>query len=325
MTDIFAPDKILSHPDKVHTWMQGGLETLVTAELDMTNKCNSRCPKCSGGRTNESSLSKEQAFSIVWQLADFGVRGLVLTGGGEPSLNPHTPRVIQYASNLGLDVGIITNGIELSDDLMHTISKYCTWCRVSLDARTREGYEKTHGLGGDDFDRVVSNTKRLVGLRNRLNSPCTIGNGFLTGTDTVGAILPFTLLSKEMGVDYVQFRPFHYDTTPIDRELEEARKHETEDFKVLSLEYKYGHFNEPRPYDKCYSCDFVGVITADYKLSTCCHTKGIDEFTLGDLNENSFREIWDSKRRRKILDGIDPAKCVPLCRINAIKYFSSSF
>ncbi len=312
--NIFSQDKILSHIHKIGNWLIGDPNTLVTVELDMTNKCNSKCPKCSGGRNNESSLTKDQAFSIVKQLSDFGIKGLTITGGGDPSLNPHSSDVIKYAYNLGLDVGFITNGLEWSDDLINSIVKYCTWCRISLDAGSEEVYKKVHGLGEGDFHEVLSNIKTLVNLKKKLKTKCIIGTGFLTGKDTIKDMFIFTCVSRALGVDYVQFRPFHYCTTPIDEELKLAKTRETKNFKVLCLKYKYEHFNEKRPYNKCYACNFITTITANYEVVACCHLKGINKFILGDLNKNSFEEIWNSKRKKDVFNNINLKNCPPLCR-----------
>jgi len=316
--EIFSQDKIFSHIDKIYNWLKGDLKTLVTVELDMTNRCDSRCPKCSGwfGNSKKDSLTKQQAQSIIEQLVDLEVRGLIFTGGGEPLLNPYTIEMVEYAKRKGLDVGFITNGLNFNKESIETIVRNCVWCRVSLDAGTPEMYKQTHGLGKDEFNRVVQNVRRLVNFKQKSGSNCTIGVGYLTGKHTLEGMLDFIKLSQQLGVDYAQFRPFHYDMTPVDEELEECKKFETKNFKVLHSKHKYEHFKDSviRPYGKCFGVHFASVIGADCRMYLCCHMRGIEKYCLGDLNKQSLKEIWSSERKKQVFNSIDYKDCVPFCR-----------
>ena len=312
--EVFAQDKILGHIDKIYNWLNDNDQSLITVELDMTNKCNAKCPQCAGGRKSSNSLSEHQALSIIKQIADLNAKAIIFSGGGEPLLNPSTLTAIKYASKIGLDVGLITNGIELVDT--DVILKHCTWCRISLDAGTSEVYEMTHGQGNKLFVKVVNNIKRMVQQKKLMGSKCTIGTGYLTGKSTMNGMLDFAKLSKELGVDYAQFRPFHHDAISIHENLVVAKKLETDTFKMLFSEHKYNHFDKPRSYDKCYGVNFAAVVTADYEMTVCCHTRGMTEFTLGDLNKNSLIEIWSN--RQSVFDKIDISKCLLCCRCDTI-------
>ncbi|MEN7982326.1 MAG: radical SAM protein [Nanoarchaeota archaeon] len=296
---FFAQNKIFKHIDKIQNWSDRELETLVTAEIDMTNKCNAKCPGCIGGRKNaNASISKEESHDIIDQLTEIGLRGLIFTGGGEPLVNKHTPDAIKYAKSKGLDIGIITNGILLNEEIAEIILENCTWCRVSLNAGNEKTYKLIQGLDGNLFNKAVANTQKISQLKKEKNSECTIGIAYLTGKATIEGMENFAKLGKKLDIDYSQFRPFHGDFTEIENELSEIKKkYQTNTHKIVDSTYKYEHFKDEnkRPYGKCFGVNFATVIGADLNVYACCHTRGIEKYSLGNLREKSFKNIWKDR------------------------------
>ena len=116
----FSSDKILKHLDKVNAWLGGQNPSPITIELDMTNVCNHRCPRCSGWHFQDrgsDSLPLDLAIDIISQISKAEVRGLIFTGGGEPLCHPHIKEAIKLAHNFGLDIGFITNGTLIDEEI----------------------------------------------------------------------------------------------------------------------------------------------------------------------------------------------------------------
>lgn len=326
----FSSDKILKHLDRVNEWLSGGNPYPITVELDMTNVCNHRCPECSGWHSKNRSndyLSKELAKNIVGQLAKAEIRGLIFTGGGEPLCNLDTPEVVLFAKKLGIDAGFITNGSLLTRANAEILLRSCVWIRVSLDAFNREIFKKVHGMDGLMFDNVVDNIKMLVSLKKKLKSNVTIGIGYLTCDYTTDGLYKMTKLAKSMSVDYLQFRPMQihnngnliYHDGDIREVIYKCMGKSTDKFKVAYSKHKYDMMNTKdygRNYDECYGHQFATVIASDAKLYVCCHLRGNEKYCIGDLRKNSFREIWDSGFRQKVVKNIDFKDCISLCRDN---------
>jgi len=319
MSEIFGQDKIFSHVDKIHNWLEGDPNTLITMEMDPTDNCNNNCPGCAGGRTGQSSLTLEEMTGYIDQMKDIDVRGLIFSGGGEPLVNPSTHKAISHARMSGLDVGFITNGLALKEDLYDTLLNDCTWIRFSLDAGTPEMYKQTHGMNERAFNKVLENIRGISSRKKEIGSDCTLGVGYLAGKETLGDMVNFARISSELGVDYAQFRPFHRDRTSIAPELAKSKKYERDDFKVLHSAQKYKHFLEenPRPYNECHGVNFASVIQADSNLTTCCHMRGKPKYYLGNLKENTLREIWESDKKKEVFENIDFNDCVPYCRCDS--------
>ena len=311
----FGQQKILNHLDKVNNWFDGKQETIITAEFCLTNICNSKCPKCCGGKgKGGESLTGKEARDYIKQLADFGVRGLTFTGGGEPTLHPAIEDLILYAKKQGLDVALISNGIVMSNALIDCIVENCKWCRISLDAGVSKDYRKTHGLEPDDFYKVVDNTRRLAERKKKLKSNTTIGVGYLTNEEALLGMELSAILAKELGVDYWQARPYHWNKTDISKELKKCEELNDDNFKVVSSWQKYSHFNDEieRPYKKCYGINFTTFISATAEVMICCHLCS-PQFSLGSLREKSFAEIWENRQSNPIYEKI-VNQCPPFCR-----------
>lgn len=333
INDFIRGDKLYQHPNRVGQFLSyiDANENCrrrpfpITVELDMTNKCNSNCPHCAGGRNDYSELSLEQAETIITQIAPF-CRGLIFTGGGEPLCNEHTLDAVKYAAYNAIDIGFITNGLLLSDEVIDVLLDHCVWIRISLDAGSPEVYAQTHGLPATSFTTVLENIARLTDAKKEKRSNTTIGTAFLTNESLAYDMENFIVTSKILNVDYAQFRPFHFDKynpMPIVEEL--RKKYQTDVFKIAASEHKYMRMqNYKRKFKTCYGHNFATVIGADAKVYVCCHMRGNEKYILGDLNKEIFYKIWDSDQAKKVYNNIDFCDCVPLCRcesFNETLYF----
>ncbi len=327
----FSSDKILKHIDRVNEWLRGNNPMPITVELDLTNKCNHKCPECVVNyfrSSDNSTMEYKFAKDIIRQLAKNKIRGLIFTGGGEPLCNPRALEIIELAKAKGLDLGFITNGSLLCDKAAKAILRCCTWVRVSLDAASPGIYKLTHGMDSNEFDKVVNNIGLLVNLKKKIGSSCTIGVGFLTSDYSVSDMIKAAALCKKLKVDYLQFRPlqvcrktgkFEYHWTDVDNKIAACMEYANNKFHVLYSKHKYDMAKDPkfgRHYRKCYGQQFATVISASGKMYICCHMRGFEKYCIGDLKKNSFKEIWDSRIRQRAIQRIDFRDCMPLCRDN---------
>ena len=188
-------------------------------------------------------------------------RAVQFTGGGEPLLNPDTIKAIVFAHSIDKNVGLITNGSKLTPEL----TQYCTWIRVSLDAYDAESYKRTHGVGVDEWMTVLENVSAAV----RVKGDCTIGLGYLTDEQTIEGAEQAIKLAQDLGVDYIQFRPYQgsqFDPRPILAELSDWDG-------VLTSEARYDRLARDKTYHRCYAAACAMVLGADGKIYQCCDTK----------------------------------------------------
>jgi len=332
LSNQFDRNKILSHLDSINSYCSHkNLSSPLLVELDLTNICNHDCPGCTGFRMEgglNSTIATSDALDIIDDLKSCGVKAVTFTGGGDPTMHRDFDEIIKHAADIGLEVGLITNGLAIKERHLDSLLSSCMWIRVSWDACTPDMHRKIH-YGGDlnkkmssdkQFWKVIDNTKMLCEYKTKHNIDCVVGCAFLVGEETQDDIIGFAELASRSSVDYCQYRPFHYSSYNKDIEdlMHCARKlYQTDSFVVLFSEFKFQSMKENncnRTYDICHGSHFSTHISANYKVYMCCHLMFSEEANIGDLKESSFTEIWRSERKNKVINGVDVHKCVPLCR-----------
>lgn len=101
-------------------------------QVSPTNRCNLRCVFCSVDNRD---------LKLEWDLADLieaiesfrglGVKTVEFSGGGDPTVYPHLPEIVEFCRAAGLQLGMITNGLKLKDVPRGTLEAF-TWIRVSM-------------------------------------------------------------------------------------------------------------------------------------------------------------------------------------------------
>jgi MoaA/NifB/PqqE/SkfB family radical SAM enzyme len=301
--DVLSRNKIFAHPERLADWLKTGFGRPITAELDPTNACSYSCGDCAGGRDDEASLSFSDMQRIIDELSG-SVKGLVVTGGGEPLANPNTVRAIEYAAGKGMDVGLITSGYLLHNNdvpgLVERVRASCSWIRISLDASDGKTYAERKGVPADHFEQVLVNVLRL----DPVNTECTVGLAYLTRNESFEALRRFAELSRMLGVDYAQFRPFHEareEGHDLSERIEQTRNLETGRFKVIYPREKYVPMGYT--YEQCFGDEFRVVVSATGDMYPDCYTRGMPEFAYGNLLQQSFEDIWYHVRRQDVFEG----------------------
>lgn len=140
--------------------------------------CNMRCKFCFATFQDvkksilpKGHLPKQEALRIVDQLAQFGFEKITFAGG-EPTLCPWLPELLQRAKQHGLTTMIVTNGTALSEEYLGTIAESTDWIALSIDSlcskiNLKSGRAKVGKKALDELtylaiiERVISNGIKL--------------------------------------------------------------------------------------------------------------------------------------------------------------------
>lgn len=312
-----ADQKMLKHIDKLDYFFNGH-KTLVVTELDLTNKCNNKCPNCCGINENGAELTKEQIDLIAEGLRIMENRGVILSGGGEPLISPHFEYAVNLLRKNGMKLGLNSNGLALTEEKAEIIVDNCEYFRISLDAGTPEMYMKTHGMPQRAFEKVIENCKMFAKIRDERGSHTSYGIGFLTSEMTQKDMEQFVVLARDCGADFAQFRPFTGDVLDVTDKIKELQnKYNSDKFKVTASMQKYREMitGGERTYSRCRGMFFSTVITADAKMFACLHYRQSEKHFLGRITEDhSVEDIFKSARIREVYQSIDCSDCPILCR-----------
>lgn len=88
---------------------------------DITTNCNLNCIFCFKGKCS-SDVTWEKAKSVITKIADANIPNVVFIGG-EPMCCPFLYNALQYAKDLGVAPGIITNGTLFTDENASKLKK----------------------------------------------------------------------------------------------------------------------------------------------------------------------------------------------------------
>lgn len=328
----FNPNKLFYHLERVDSYMRGENIYPVTVEIDPSNICNLNCKWCSFGKYRGESrhiMSKEILMKLISDLADLGVKSIIYTGGGDPLIHPNIVEAIELAYSKGLDIGMATNGILLDEKIAEVIARTHKYCRISLDAGAEKTYIKIKQAKEGDFEKVIGALELLVKAKKKLKTRIDIGASFLICPENYREIAIAARKVKETGADFIQIKPV---VVPLGGEqyppslfnnakkyMGEAKRLENKKFKVFLIDYKFADItdkkgNYGRSYKTCWAHPFLSSVGADCNVWLCCHFRGIKEFSFGNLKKNSFKEIWNSQRRKNVINKINLKMCQPLCK-----------
>ena len=137
----FSNDKIFFYPERLKQVLSGDIVTPIVYELSLSGNCNCACQYCCCKNFHSNaSLTREQIDLIVKEIANNHGEAVTLTGGGEPLTNPDFSYCIRQFDSKNISVGIITNGLLLSDDTIDAIARHASFCRISLDTVNENQY-----------------------------------------------------------------------------------------------------------------------------------------------------------------------------------------
>jgi hypothetical protein len=142
-TQIYSTwgDKLLQHTDVLYSLQIDKQIKPITIQLAPVEVCDSDCPFCSvAGRPLKSKIPFEKIVKLLKDFKSLGAKSVEITGGGNPLLyrdefngqKKDINDIIEVASDLGFDIGIITNSHNLSKSLKKESYNKINWLRISL-------------------------------------------------------------------------------------------------------------------------------------------------------------------------------------------------
>ena len=191
--------------------------SIIRATLTLHQVCSSRCPFCSTiNRNKKDSITLEEAKDFVKKLyidqanfnkknftkyndaykkisgSDIRLKGLILSGGGQPNLWPHFSEFVEWLSTLDIDLGLITNGFPKNvDDKIYDKFK---WIRLSITPEDASPFYPNQRF---DLQRIPDNV---------LNSKSTFGLSYVYGPWTNDELLSRLILAPSFSTSLIPFR-----------------------------------------------------------------------------------------------------------------------
>ena len=338
MATFISSHKVFAHIDRLSAWQQGGNPAPVLVEIDLTNVCSLGCQSCHFAHTHVAGpwavrdTDKPAGYSdtgkhadpalimrVLGEIADAGVKGVVYTGGGEPTLHPKCGAILEHGAKVGLHQGMYTLGGHITEALAESC-RSLTWVVVSLDTVDAVTYSKEKGVPMARFEAACAGIRSLVG------KVPTVGVSYLLHADNYREMGRMIGLTRELGATYTTFRPT-VDTSPAnpavcttDRawvsdalpDLERYAEYadvECDPSRFVAYRDWQGH-----RYPACYGIRLVTMVTPDGRVWVCPNRRGVPGSELGNLRTESFGAVWARHPRQ----WTDFRECRVMCRLHSI-------
>ena len=350
MADIYNIDshKLIYHPDRVAEWLKahndwGKAKSIypIYMEISPFGACNHRCIFCAvdfvGYQTR--SLDKDVLKERLTEMAGLGIKGIMFAGEGEPTLWKPLPETLDHCTQIGIDTALTTNMVPFTEKNVDAFLRNCSWIKASINAGTSETYAAIHRTRLKDFGRVLENFRMSVYRRKEKGYDCTLGAQMILLPENAGEAYTLGKELKEIGVDYLVIKPYSQHLSSITRmyekidykpfmELEkELRSLNGNGFNVVFRTRTMSKLSEAnKAYEKCCATPFFwSYLMSDGCVYGCSAFLADDKFNYGNINDSTFKEIWEGEKRKTnykyIKSELNIDECRKNCRMDEVNRY----
>lgn len=221
----------------------------ILANIDVTNRCNQRCPICFANAAVQGYVyepAKEQIFGMMENLRRQSPTPcpIVQFSGGEPTVRDDLPEMVRYAKRLGFpQIQIATNGVRLANDsgfLRELYRAGLNTAYLQFDGISEEPYIKARGYNALPLKLKVIENLRAVGIPHSAVIVPTLVKG--VNDSQIGGIIRYAADNSDI-VSGVNIQPVSF-TGRIDKSELEKQRITIPDFLKLVEEQTDGQISE---------------------------------------------------------------------------------
>ncbi|PIE22468.1 MAG: hypothetical protein CSA62_12085 [Planctomycetota bacterium] len=315
----------------------------ISINLDLTTACNYRCDHCIDWDILNSPIKYEHAKleQSIAELAERGLKSVILIGGGEPTIYPGFERMVRFLKELGLQVAIVSNGSRNKKLLaiMDVLGKG-DWVRLSLDSGTDATFQKMHNpilsLTLEDICSWVPKMRErqpdvLVGFSYIIVWDGAEREEGVSIVPNIEEIVEATKLAREHRFSYISLKPFLtrtlegsevMDPEQAQQELsqvlarirslvDEAKTYETEDFRVtesINLRVlEQGNWKDFTQQPQICHMQALRQVLSPLGLYNCPAHRGVEKAQIGGRDAYAGEQAFGitAQSTAKILDRFD--------------------
>lgn len=291
---------------------------IVSVQIEISNTCNERCIHCYIPHENKTThLDIGLLKELLSACQDLGVITVLLTGG-EPMMHPRFVEILNLVSKYDFEVKILSNLTLLTNEIIDAIKKSnCTGVQVSLYSMDPNIHDSITCKKGS-FNKTIDSISALLDAGIPVQLSCVIMKQNKIGYRDV------LRWGAERGIittiDYVLMGRSDYSITNLEHRLE---LYEVEEIIRETLEYDAIYKNrvintDIQPFidsykgedNICNVCRTSIGVSANGNVYPCVGWQG---YILGNLQEQSLREIWESSPKAcalRTLKKEDFADCI---------------
>lgn len=257
--------------------------------IELTNNCNLRCPHCPSG---SGALSRPAGFmsedlieKIVNEFAGT-ITSSLFYFQGESMMHPNFFSMLEKA--IPLHPVISTNGHFLDDESCKLLANLkCKKIVVSMDGITDASYNKYRE--GGNLTSVKEGLIRLNGELKKRGRNGILEIQILVSSANEAEMNLIAAFAKQHGIN-LRFKSMQLYSNDIEvmPGISRYRRYYSDNGKLV---------RKGRLSNRCIRLWINPVITWDGMIVPCCFDKNAD-YSMGNLNSQSFTEIWNGENYR---------------------------
>jgi MoaA/NifB/PqqE/SkfB family radical SAM enzyme len=342
-------DEIGAIAQRVHAREAGEAVGPWTIEIYPTLACNLSCGFCDTtirrGRPPGELPANEQ-IRRVEEAADLGARRIMVLGGGEPLLAPHTPELLRQAKARGLWGALTTNGTLLSPAVLDLLVEI-GWdeVQVSVDGASPRTHDRLRGRDGA-FARTVAAICALRARREAAGARApVVALHTVLVRENVDELAAIVRLAAALGAERVEldalvaYRPeqARHQLGPAERDrLPQRLREGLAESARLGIATTYARLLDPQATERgahlpkaAAAAGLAGapclkpwhhlVIAADGRIAPCCVRAGEGEPVTGSLADLWAQSPYLRQLRATLHAGRAEGRCAE-CSANILAH-----
>jgi len=246
------------------------------------------CATGVGSVKRKKGYMEDQVFNKIVKEIEYYKTPIRFVRCGEPFLHPKIIEYIRILKSIGSIVHINTNGFLLDEEMMDNILDVgLDSIKFSFQGVDRKSYHEMRNK--DFFQELLNRVRMLYEKRGDLDKP------FIQASTTI------TYETPEQVNNFRERLKSDVDLLTVGRtileyiDIEKCKLNDRERSMLLYLKKQESvvkkHLECPEVFDKL-------SINWDGTVSACCWDYD-NKMLVGDLKENSLKQIWESQRMHK--------------------------
>ncbi len=278
-------------------------------DLAITYRCNNKCVKCYvEERQGIKELSTEQWKKVLDKVWELGVPHITFTGG-EPTLRKDLVKLVEYAEDLGIVTGIISNGRNFKDKKLvnDLVNAGIDHFQITLESHDPNIHDKLTRVKGSWAETVE-------GIKNIIPTPVYIMTNTTLSPHNINDIDKTIEFLASLGIDHFaanaiiksgggKSSEFDLTAEQLDKTITTIQN-KAEELKMGFLWYSPTRYCEFNPLDRglgmkqCTAARIAMAIEPDGQVIPC---QSYFE-PLGNILTTKWNKIWNHKTARYIRD-----------------------